>query len=256
MSHKLYAALTLATATILSSTCFGQANSSNTPAKEINTAVMPVARTNAWWMQRHEQVLKRVAQGNVGMIFVGDSITHYWESRGKTVWNRYYAPRHAVNLGFSGDKTENVLWRLEHGEVAGIHPKLAVVMIGTNNRNSANEIADGIKAIVEQLRARLPETKILVLAIFPRGSYEDRKDPKILESGRNTLWNTDAEASRIVSKMADNKMIYYLDIGDAFLKNGKVQRKYMPDFLHPNTQGYQVWAQAMEPTIKELMDKK
>jgi beta-glucosidase len=222
-----------------------------------HSAVIPLPRTDTdWWMPRHERILKRVAEGNVDMIFIGDSITHSWETKGKEVWDRYYAPRHAVNMGFSGGKTGSVLWQIEQGEIDGISPKLAVLMIGTNNRNRAEETADGIKAIVQQLRTRLPNTKILILAIFPRGCYEDRGSPDVLESGMNDLWAANQQVNEIVSKIADGATIHYLDIGPAFLNEGKVLRKYMPDFLHPNAEGYQIWAEAMEPTIKELLDKK
>lgn len=222
-----------------------------------HSAVTPVPRVDAdWWMPRHEQILKRAAEGTVDLVFLGDSITHGWENKGKKLWDRYYAPRHAVNMGFSGDKTEQVLWRLEHGEVDGVHPKLAVIMIGTNNRNPAGEIADGIKAIVQELRTRLPEAKILILGIFPRGCYEDRGKPEVLQSGMNDLRTTNDEANRMVSEIADNQMIYYLNIGPAFLNDGMVLRKYMPDFLHPNAEGYQIWAEAMEPTLKVLLGEK
>ena len=115
----------------------------------------------------------RVKQGNVDLIFIGDSITHGWEEAGKDVWQKFYGKRNAVNLGIGGDQTQHVLWRLDHGNIDGISPKLAVIMIGTNNAGSGQQpeqIAEGIKAIVEQLRAKLPETKILLLAIFPRGA--------------------------------------------------------------------------------------
>ncbi len=131
-----------------------------------HSAVTPEPRESTeWWMPRHQQVLDRVTQGNVDLIMVGDSITHFWERDGKDVWAQYYAPRNAVNMGFGGDWTQHVLWRLDHGEIDGISPKLAVLMIGTNNSNrqdnTAEEIADGIKAICARMRAKLPKTKIL-----------------------------------------------------------------------------------------------
>lgn len=215
-----------------------------------HSAVTPVDRANIkWWTDRHEQVLQRVAQGNVDLIMVGDSITHSWEKRGKAVWDQYYAPRHAVNLGFSGDRTQHVLWRLEHGEIDGICPKLAVLMIGTNNSNrqdnTAEEIADGIKAICATLRAKLPKTKILILAIFPRGE------------GPSAQRKKNAKASELASAIADGKHIFYLDINEAFLDEDEtLSRDVMPDLLHPNETGYKIWAEAMEPTIQKLMGEK
>jgi beta-glucosidase len=225
-----------------------------------HSAVTPADRANVgWWMPRHEAVLARVAQGNVDLIMVGDSITHGWENKGKPLWDQYYAPRNAVNMGFSGDRTQHVLWRFEHGEIDGISPKLAVLMIGTNNSNgtdnTAEEIADGIKAICAQMREKLPKTKILILAIFPRADAEQRKDK---EKGAtfNPQWAKNAEASKLASKIADGKHIFYLDINKGFLdENGVLIREIMPDLLHPNEKGYTVWAEAMEPTVKKLMSE-
>lgn len=221
-------------------------------------AVTPVDRAGEeWWMPRHQGVLDQVARGDVGLLMIGDSITHGFDKSGSAVWEQYYAPRKAVNLGFGGDRTEHVLWRLEHGEVDGISPRLAVLMIGTNNSNgdeyTAEQIADGIKAIVCQLRTRLPETKVLILAIFPRGDADQRKD-KDHGASFNPQWAKNNEASRLASLMADNKMIYYLDINSAFLDaDGILSREVMPDLLHPRQKGYQLWAEATEPTIARLM---
>jgi len=210
-------------------------------------AVTPVPRANDWWMPRHKAVLGRIAQGNVDLLMIGDSITHGWENSGKTTWDKYFASRNAANLGFSGDRTEHVLWRLQNGEVDNIHPKLAVVMIGTNNSSgeqyTAEQIADGIKAIVCLLRTKLPETKVLILAIFPRGDSN-----AVAQRAKND------KASQLASQMADGKMIFFLDINKAFLnEKGELPREIMPDLLHPKEKGYLLWAEAMEPTIAKLM---
>lgn len=221
-------------------------------------AVTPADRANVeWWMPRHQGVLDQVAKGDVDLLMIGDSITHGFDKSGAAVWEEYYAPRKAVNLGFGGDRTEHVLWRLEHGEVDGISPKLAVLMIGTNNSNgdeyTAEQMADGIKAIVCQLRTRLPETKVLILAIFPRGDRDQRKD-KEHGASFNPQWAKNNEASRLASLAADNKMIYYLDINSVFLDaDGMLTREVMPDLLHPREKGYRLWAEAAEPTVAKLM---
>ncbi|MBC2592888.1 GDSL family lipase [Ruficoccus amylovorans] len=223
-----------------------------------HTAVTPVGRPDvSWWMPRHEAVLERVAEGDVDLIMIGDSITHGWEKSGKATWDEYYAPRNAVNMGFSGDRTEHVLWRLQNGEIDNIDPKLAVLMIGTNNSGgnqySAEQIADGIKAIVCTLRTELPDTKVLILAIFPRGDAAQRKD-ETKGASYNEMWAKNAKASELVSQLADDKMIFFLDINDAFLdENGVLPREVMPDLLHPREKGYQIWAEAMEPSISALM---
>lgn len=237
--------------------CGSAENSEKVNAYKIDpnahSAVIPVPQPplnwNSWWMPRHQAVLDRVKQGNVDLIFIGDSITHGWENSGKEVWQKYYAKRNAVNLGFAGDRTQHVLWRLDHGEVAGISPKLAIMMIGTNNSgnndNTAKEIGEGVIAICQKLRHDLPKTKILILAIFPRGEKPSPQRQK------------NAAASRLVSTIADNQWIYYMDINDKFLgKDGTLSKDIMPDYLHPNAEGYKVWAQAMEPMVKKLMGEK
>jgi beta-glucosidase len=226
-----------------------------------NKAVTPADRANqAWWMPRHNDILERIKQGNVDILMIGDSITHGWEKSGKPVWDQYYAKRNAVNMGFSGDRTEHVLWRLEHGEVNNINPKLAVLMIGTNNSNNndytTEQIADGVKAIVCQLRTRLPNTKVLILAIFPRGDKAQR-DNKAIDGSLNPQWEKNNEANKMIAKIADKKNIYYLDINKKFLnKKGQLPRDIMPDLLHPNEKGYQIWAKAMEPMIVKLTGEK
>lgn len=221
-----------------------------------HAAVSPAPRsTPEWWAPRHQAVLDRVAKGNIDLLMIGDSITHGWENPGKAMWDKYYAPRNAANLGFSGDRTEHVLWRLLNGEVENIKPKLAILMIGTNNsgRDMPEQIADGIKAIVCTLRTKLPETKILILAIFPRGDATQRAD-KEHGATYNDQWAKNDKASQIASKLADGKMIFFLDINKAFLnERGELTREVMPDLLHPKEKGYPLWAEAMEPTVAKLM---
>ncbi len=210
----------------------------------------PSLCADAWWKQRHESMNERVKKGNVDLLMIGDSITHGWEGAGKEVWNKYYEKRNAVNLGISGDCTQHVLWRLENGNIDGISPKLAVIMIGTNNAGNehdpAAEIVAGVKAIVAKLREKLPQMKILVLGIFPRGA--DDKDP---------IRQVNAKANEAIAKLADGKTIFFLDIGDKFLGPGRTLPKdVMPDLLHPNAKGYQIWAEAMEPTVEKMMGDK
>ena len=213
-----------------------------------HTAIIP-APQRGWWDVRHEQVLERIKKGDVDLIFIGDSITHLWEGSGRELWNKYYAPRNAVNMGFSGDRTQNVLWRFNHGEIDGISPKLAVLMIGTNNSNAqdntAEEIADGIKAICAKMRCKLPKTKILILGIFPRGAAPSPQREK------------NAKAGKLAWQIADNNMIYYLNINGHFLgADGTLPKDVMPDLLHPNEKGYKIWAEAIEPTVAKLMGEK
>jgi len=218
-----------------------------------HSAVTPVTQTVqwavSWWMPRQDAVNARLKEGDVDLLYIGDSITHFFENAGKAVWGKYYAPRRAVNMGFSGDCTQHVLWRLDNSDFSNIKPKLAIVMIGTNNSNgqdnTAEEIADGIIAICRRLRVNLPETKILLLAIFPRGQWPSEQRQK------------NEKASLLSSQIADGKMIHYLDINSRFLTaDGELKKDIMPDFLHPSAIGYQIWAEAIEPKVAELMGEK
>ena len=211
-----------------------------------NEAVVPVPRTDAWGQQRHEAMNARVKQGNVDLIFIGDSITQLWEESGKEVWPKFYGHRHAVNLGVGGNRTQHVLWRLDHGNIDGISPKLAVLLIGVNNSyggQSADQIAEGIEAIVKKLRAKLPNTKVLLLGIFPCGHFTQNQ--------------TSMKNNEIISKLADGKNVFYLDICSKFLAaDGTLGKGIMPDRLHLNAEGYAIWAEAIEPMVAKLMGEK
>ena len=210
-------------------------------------AILPVPR-GANWMKRHESFNARVKQGNVDLLLIGDSITHGWEHRGKKVWEKFYGKRNAVNLGIGGDRTQHVIWRLDNGNIDGISPKLAVIMIGTNNAggNTPEQIAEGIKVIVERLRKKLPKMHVLVLGIFPRGTSDSDKHRQV-----------NMKANKIVEKMADHDMVHYLNIGETFLHDKRVlHRKIMPDLLHLTEGGYTIWAEAIEPTVAKLMGEK
>lgn len=213
-------------------------------AAHANSATEPAPKNEEWWQARHASMNERVKQGNADLLFIGDSITHGWEGEGAAVWEQYYAPRNAVNLGIGGDQTQHVLWRLENGNIDGLSPKLAVIMIGTNNHaaNSAEEIAEGVTAIVRKLRNDLPDMKILLLAIFPRTDVGQEFQDKLKKV--NTL----------IADLAADKMVTCFDIGRFFLDDaGNLPTEVMPDLLHPNAKGYKIWAEAIEPKIAELM---
>ncbi len=223
------------------------ATTSAVAQEKTHDAVTPVPRDGNW-MKRHDSFNERVKKGNVDLLLIGDSITQGWEGSGKGVWAKHYEPRNAVNLGIGGDRTQHVLWRLDNGNVEGISPKAAVLMIGTNNSgtNTSEQIADGVEAIVKKLRTKLPKTKILVLAIFPRGATVDDVKRKV-----------NVAANRSIAKLADGEMIHFLDIGDKFLANdGTLSKEVMPDLLHLNEKSYTTWAEAIEPKLKELLGEK
>lgn len=211
------------------------------------SSTKPIPRTDKGWVQRQDTLNERVKQHpDAQLLFIGDSITHGWEGGGKEVWQKYYEKRHALNLGIGGDQTQHVLWRLDHGNLEGLHPKLAVVMIGTNNAgagNSPKEIADGVKAVVDQLRTKVPGCKVLLLAIFPRDQLPTGKLRKINDA-----------ANEMIAKFADNQNVFYLDIGQKFLgPDGSLPKDIMPDLLHPNAKGYEIWASAIEPSVAKLL---
>ncbi|MEO6336606.1 MAG: ThuA domain-containing protein [Verrucomicrobiota bacterium] len=210
----------------------------------VNTAIIPVSRTNANWVTRHESMNQQARERKIDLIYVGDSIVQHFDNQGKEVWQQYYAGRNALNLGISGDRTEHVLWRLDHGNIDGLSPKLAIVMIGQNNGgyNTGEEIADGFIAIVQKIRAKLPNTKILLLGIFQR---REKPTPE-----RAVL----AKANAITSKLADGKIIFYMDINPIYVQpDGSIPRSLMYDFEHPTPLGHRVWAEAIEPKVAELM---
>lgn len=224
-----------------------KAPAANAKPKSLQPEVQTAEWAVKWWMPRHEQKLKEKEQlADCQLLWIGDSITHGWENAGKEIWEARYAPLKALNLGFSGDRTEQVLWRLEHDAVKGISPKLAIIMIGTNNaghrKDPAAETAAGIQEIVSQLRQRLPKTKILLLGIFPRG-----------ETPNDELRKLNTETNAIIAKLADGKDIVFLDISNKFLDaDGKLSKEIMPDMLHPNTKGYEIWSDAIADQVKAL----
>ena len=240
-----------AVSTLALLSCFaglGVADDAKKTVKATTPVVQDAKWAVKWWMPRHKQKLADLKkQGRVDLLMIGDSITHGWEGRGKKTWNEYYAKRHAFNIGFSGDRTEHVIWRLQDGAVEGIAPKLAVVMIGTNNtghrQDPPKETAAGIKMILGELKKRLPETKVLLLAIFPRSAKKDDR-----------LRKTNDGINKIIAGYADDKRVFYLDINASFLEDdGTLTKAVMPDLLHPHEAGYATWAKAMEPTVAKLM---
>jgi len=216
----------------------------------------PVPR-DVKWVARHEGFVQIAKKGGVDLLFMGDSITDFWRNRGSNVWNKYYLVRNAANFGISADRTEHVLWRMDNGELDGIKPKVVVLMIGTNNtgkerdgktpRNQPPEVIQGVTAVVDDLRAKLPDTKILLLAIFPRGDGGPEQQAQI-----DVINKSLATLERYSSH---GKMVTYLDIGPKFLgADGQLHKDVMPDLLHPNEHGYEIWAEAMEPTLRKMMN--
>jgi beta-glucosidase len=246
--------LTAVAVLIFTSPLRGQTNTSavatNAPAPRVNTAIMPVPRTGNI-TNRQTQVLQRAkeAPGDYDIEFIGDSITQGWEGDGKNVWQEFYGKRKVINFGVSGDRTQHVLWRFENGQLDGIKAKVAVVMIGTNNSNNEDntekDILEGVTAIVQEIRKRQPDTKVLLLAIFPRSKTFSPQRGKILQ------------VNQALARLDDGKHIFFLDLGPQFIENdGSISTGMMRDALHPGEAGYKIWASNMEPKLKELLTEK
>jgi lysophospholipase L1-like esterase len=160
---------------------------------------------------------------------------------------KHFEPLKSANFGIGGDRTQHVLWRLQNGELEGIQPKVAVLMIGTNNlgSNTEEEIAAGITAIVKAIHSKSPDTKVLLLGIFPRSA-------KATDAVRDKI----KKINERIAEMGKEKYVRYLDIGQKFLEeDGSLSKKIMPDYLHLSAKGYQIWADAVEPKVKELLEK-
>jgi beta-glucosidase len=213
-----------------------------------HSATEPAPRPDKWWQDRHAGFNTNVAAlgSKSQVIFIGDSITQGWEGEGKEVWAKYYAHRNAINLGIGGDRTQHVLWRLENGNLAGLKPKAAVVMIGTNNSNGEDntpeQIVEGVRAIVSKLRATLPDTKVLLVAIFPRSENFSVQRGKL------------AQINQVLRRAADEQNVFWVDFGHRFLNDdGTMPKELMPDYLHLSPKGYAIWAEAIEAKLAAVV---
>jgi beta-glucosidase len=209
-------------------------------------------KDNGEFVKRHEEFLARAKSGPIGLLFLGDSITDNWK-RAPAIWNQYYGKYNPANFGIGGDTTQNVIWRIENGELDGIHPRVLVLMLGTNNAgaNNAAEIFAADRKIVGMIRQRLPDTKILLLAIFPRGSRRNRDGSQDNYVERMAIINA---VNPQLATLDDGSSIRFLDIGAKFLgPDGKIPDAIMSDHLHPTVAGYQIWADAMQPLLTEML---
>lgn len=197
--------------------------------------------------KRHDGFMARIKQGPVGLLFLGDSITDGWPGRSKETWAKF-APYQPANFGISGERTEDVLWRITNGELDGIDPKAVVIMIGTNNiGHFADEkpewVAAGVKKILEVVHEKLPKARILLLGVFPRGATKDDGKRQRVDA-----------INALIKNFHDGKLITWLDVGPKFLDaQGNLPKEIMPDALHPNAQGYQIWYDTMWPVLEPML---
>lgn len=249
LSSPRFPFLRRGTGTVLAAACFSflglQADDRvPRPPRTAQSAVTPVCRDP----KQHDRIMAlRQRSGSIDLIFLGASITEFWPTRGPDTWAKF-APFHPADFGAAGDCTENTLWRIDHGELDGLRPKVIVLNIGNNNIGGYSDelpewAAAGIRKVVDEVHEKLPDTKILLLGIFPRNEKNSSNRQ------RNEAVN------RIIAKFDHGDTPRYLDIGSAFLDTGGELTKGVmnPDGLHPTAQGYQAWYGAMLPTLTEMM---
>ena len=205
----------------------------------------------AWWLKRHAEKLKEIEarSADIDVVFLGDSITHAWDDKGLNIWQRDFVPRGGLNLGFAGDRTENVLLRIEKGQIDNMSPSVFVILIGTNNtghrRDPAEHTAAGISQIIHEVHARHPMAQIILHAVFPRG----RKP-----NGPLRRLNEDINA--LISPLAELNYVHWLDLSHMFVdEQGIIPMSIMEDALHPNSNQYPLWATELLPIIDNLRGK-
>jgi lysophospholipase L1-like esterase len=201
----------------------------------------------AAWLAQHDAYAARARQGRIDVLFLGDSITEYFTTRGKDVWDRQIAPLGSVaNFGISGDRTQFVLWRAQNGELDGTNARVVVLMIGTNNLASATpeNIARGVAAIVDTVRAKLPNATVVLNALLPRGAPDDPLRAKAIA------------VNALIAPLADGVHVRWLDAGQGFVgADGTIPGALMPDGLHPSAAGYDVWATALRPLLLDALSR-
>lgn len=201
-----------------------------------------------WWPARHAAKVAETRAGGAELIFLGDSITQGWETTGRAAWEKHFSPRRAANYGFGGDSTQHVLWRVRNGEFDGISPKAIVLLIGTNNSRHGDftpeQIAAGIRAILDALAEKCPRSKVLLLGILPRGP--DATDP----------WRRKCEAvNALLPALADGRRVHFLNVNSQLIADdGVLTRDIAPDLLHLSARGYAILAEALEPQLRPWLD--
>lgn len=223
----------------------GPLTQQDVPAKPVNTAVAPAKRTEPGILARQAECVRRAKETvQADVVFIGDSITQAWDDTGLAVWKERLAPLGALNLGVSGDRTENVLWRLEEAPVTRLAPKVVVLLIGTNNlghgTHNGEQTLEGVQRVIAVLREQAPKARILVHEIFPRG---ERFNPLRGEIAQINQALRSAQSAGVYRALA---------IGDAWVRaDGSIDAADMPDFLHLSPAGYAQWAAALEPVLRE-----
>lgn len=253
--HRIFAVLALAVAAA-SGTLGGAPSSAGTANGGTTTELVttkPVQGTangkkddpHSWWRGKYEGINANIKKmdGKIDVALVGDSITARW---GGESWTKHWGAYRAVNMGIGGDQTQNVLWRLQNGQLDGYKARLFILMIGTNNlwdkKANPADVAAGIKAILDLIQSKQPQAKILLLSILPAG---EKPNP-----GREKR----AAVNELIAKFAGSP-VHYMDISNKFLQpDGTISKEVMHDFLHLGSKGYDIWAEAINDKVKTLLD--
>lgn len=245
--HSFCRRLYLIATTLIIIAFAGSPSSAQTPSTppSLEASTTPTPRDD--WGRIHQAYVAdaKARAGQIQVVFLGDSITIRWTSgAGRGIWPVRYAPLGAINLGISSDTTQNVLWRLQHGEIAPLHPKMVLLMIGTNNLNeSVDAVAYGVWSVVAEIRKTHPETRVLVEGILPREGFKP---------GRDANYATKIpQVNALLAKLDDGKMVRYVYFGDKFLKpDGSLPRDWFPDGTHPEKpEAFNIWADALQPFV-------
>ena len=229
------------------------------PAAPASVTAVPAARpvsttepsegnrkAHAAWYAACEQRVAAMQGKPCDIIFIGDSITDnftaaptpQWDLVGREVWEKHYAGRNALNFGVGADRTEHVLWRLDHMAVGAFRPKVAVILIGTNNNiNAPAEIAAGVKAVVAKTQEKFAGVKIILLSILPNARATQKME----------------DANRLIAPLGDDRTVFYFDLASKMPKQGDTWKGLGRDRLHLSPEGYDLWATAMEPLLTRLL---
>lgn len=218
-------------------------------ASSAQRATTPAPKTeNKNWMPQHDAYVALAQKGGIDVLFIGDSLTKCWSREGREVWKARFAPMRAANFGISGDCTQHVLWRMQNGELENINPKLVVLLIGTNNitaHDSAADIAQAVGAMIGEIHKHSPNTRILLLGVLPRRELASHPDREIVRS-----------VNQLLAQLQDGNTVTFVDIGDKFLQpDGSMTKEATKDFVHLTDKGYEIFADAIQPTVESMLGK-
>jgi lysophospholipase L1-like esterase len=222
------------------------------PADKAAPRMSRDGKVSDYFLKMHAMFLQQAQRGGIDLLFIGDVLTDNWRKPGpkggEEIWTKRYAPLNAANFGIGADKTQNVLWRIEHGELDGLNPKVVILLIGGNNMAyPADDILLGEMAIIQDIHQKLPQSKLLLLGILPRGA--DSTDPAV-QAMRDKI----KKVNTGLAQLDDGQMTRFLDLGPQLVDDkGNLKADLVPDGFHLDSQGYQTWADTMQSTLDDMM---